>query len=70
MHPNHMLRAMVEDRRRQVSFEAGALRRGGPVPISALPDRIVRLARRVAVSRHAPRVQTVAGPIPAAGPRT
>ena len=70
MHPNHMLRAMVEDRRRQVIVDAGALRRGGPTLISAVLDRAVRLAHRVAVSRDIRSGQPVAGPVAAAGPRS
>ncbi len=68
MHPDHMLRAMVDDRRRPVIFEAGLSRRGGPIRTGAMLDRIVRLARWVAVSRPARPGQTGPGLAPAGGP--
>lgn len=70
MHPNHMLRAMVDDRRRQVISDAGTLRPGAPARSGAVLDRISRLARRGAVSWTARAGQPIAGPVAVIDPQT
>ncbi len=68
MHPNHMLSAMVDDRRRQLIGEAAAFRLARPAQLGQ--ERFVRFVRHAVSSRLVRLGQGLAGtPVPAAGPQ-
>ncbi len=71
MQPNHLLRAMADDHRREGIIDAEGFHHGRLVEAAAPPDRTIRFVRRLAGTRRVRLAQAIAGtPVPAVGPRS